>query len=108
MLLLSQLDSEPIEHISQFYLAWERTLLQELGYALNLKTCSNCGCTDNLNYLSPRTGRAVCDDCAQPYLGRLFELPLSLGVTQKFLEMICDNQGVTLPLARKMMSSFID
>ncbi|MDL2295212.1 DNA repair protein RecO [Lachnospiraceae bacterium OttesenSCG-928-E19] len=105
LLLLKQMDSEPGEHILEFYLAWERTLLQELGYALNLKTCSNCGRTDNLNYLSPRTGRAVCDDCAKPYLGRVFELPLNLGVTRKFLEMICDSQGVTLPLARKMIAN---
>lgn len=42
------------------YLEWETGLLSELGYALNLSACSGCGTHANLEYLSPRTGRAVC------------------------------------------------
>lgn len=85
------------------YLKWEIHLLQELGYALNLSHCSNCGCEENLNYLSPRTGRAVCDDCAIPYLTKLYKLPLNLDVTKKFLDKVCQEQGITLPIARLMI-----
>jgi len=86
------------------YLSWEVELLRELGYALDLTRCSNCGCAGNLHYLSPRTGRAVCDECAAPYLDRLHRLPLSLDVTRQFLEKICEAQGAKLPPARKLVT----
>lgn len=91
------------DDIKQIYLNWEIELLRELGYALDLTSCSNCKCTDRLNYLSPRTGRAVCDDCAAPYLTKLFKLPITLDVMQKFLDGVCGQQGVTLPLSRKLL-----
>jgi DNA repair protein RecO (recombination protein O) len=87
----------------EIYLDWEKELLRELGYALDLTRCSNCRKTSDLNYLSPRTGRAVCDECAVPYLDRLFKLPLSLDVMRKFLDKICEQQGAALPPARKTL-----
>jgi DNA repair protein RecO (recombination protein O) len=86
------------------YLEWEIDLLRELGYALDLTRCSNCGCVENLNHISPRTARAVCADCAAPYLDRLYKLPVSLDTTKKFLEKIMTEQGAKeLPLARKLV-----
>lgn len=86
------------------YLNWEILLLRELGYALNLNACSGCGTHDNLEYLSPRTGRAVCVNCAAPYIDRLYKLPLNLNITQRFLERACFAQGANLPPARKMLT----
>lgn len=85
------------------YLNWEINLLRELGYALDLTHCSGCGRTDDLHFLSPRTGRAVCVKCAQPYLDRLYRLPLNLGITGRFLESICLQQGADVPIMRRMM-----
>ncbi len=85
------------------YLAWEINLLRDLGYALDLSKCSGCGVTESLNYLSPRTGRAVCDKCAAPYIDRLYKLPLNTNVTARFLENICSQQGVTIPPMRSML-----
>lgn len=85
------------------YLQWEIVLLRELGYALDLSKCSGCGRTDNLRYLSPRTGRAVCDECGEPYRGRLYDLPLNLDTTLRFISGICDIQGTDVPVARKML-----
>lgn len=90
------------EQADAVYLKWETDLLQELGYGLNLSSCSNCGATNNLNYLSPRTGRAVCDECAQPYLDKLFKLPLTLETTENFLLKIYEQHGGELPIARKL------
>ena len=90
---------------NDFYLAWEVCLLRELGYALNLTRCSGCGKTENLNYLSPRTGRAVCDDCAAPYLTRLYKLPISLATTFRFLENICLQQDAKIPQSRVILNS---
>ncbi len=85
------------------YLGWEVDFLRELGYALDLSRCSGCGTCDNLHYLSPRTGRAVCDKCAAPYIGRLYSLPLTCAVTFRFLDALCANQGANMPLSRRML-----
>jgi len=82
------------------YLNWEIALLRELGYALDLSHCSGCGARENLNWLSPRTGRAVCDNCAAPYIGRLYKLPLTLDTTLHFVENICTSLGASVPSSR--------
>lgn len=87
------------------YLTWEINLLRDLGYALDLSKCSGCGATETLNYLSPRTGRAVCDKCAAPYIDKLYKLPLNLNTTMRFLENICMQQGVDVPQMRRMIKN---
>ncbi len=54
---------------------WELGLLEELGFGLDLESCAATGVNDNLNFVSPRSGRAVSDGAAQPYASRLFALP---------------------------------
>ena len=93
------------EKKSVAYLCWEITLLRELGYALDLSCCSGCGATDNLNYLSPRTARAVCEKCAEPYKNKLYVLPVNLNVTLRFLENICMQQGVKMPIMRTLIKN---
>lgn len=84
------------------YLDWEIDLLSDLGYALDLTKCSGCGCVDNLVYLSPKTGRAVCADCGAPYAEKLYKLPVNLNITKRFISDICATQGVDVPMARKI------
>ncbi len=84
------------------YLKWEIGLLSDLGYALDLKKCSGCGCVDNLVYLSPKTGRAVCANCGQPYVDKLYKLPINLDITKRFISGICIAQGVDMPISRKI------
>lgn len=85
------------------YLQWELCLLRDLGYALDLSHCSGCGRTDNLIYLSPRTGRAVCGDCGEPYIDKLFKLPINLHTTLRFLENVCRQQDVVIPQFRNFL-----
>ena len=85
------------------YLQWELCLLRDLGYALDLSHCSGCGRTDNLIYLSPRTGRAVCGDCGEPYMDKLFKLPINLHTTLRFLENVCRQQDVVIPQFRNFL-----
>ncbi len=85
------------------YLDWEINLLRDLGYALDLSHCSGCGRTDDLQFLSPRTGRAVCIKCAQPYLDKLYKLPVNLNTTLRFLEGVCMQQGIEVPVMRRML-----
>lgn len=84
------------------YLQWEIDLLKDLGYALDLTKCSGCGRTDDLCYLSPKTGRAVCENCGVPYVDKLYKLPINLNVTKRFINNICAIQGIDVPSARKM------
>ncbi|KPQ06059.1 MAG: DNA repair protein RecO [Rhodobacteraceae bacterium HLUCCA12] len=57
------------------YLAWERLLLEETGYGLDLGACAVTGATEGLAYVSPRTGRAVTAVGAGDWSARLLPLP---------------------------------
>lgn len=54
---------------------YELLLLTALGFGLDLSACAATGTTENLNYVSPRSGRAVSTDGASGYEERLFRLP---------------------------------
>jgi DNA repair protein RecO (recombination protein O) len=54
---------------------WETTLLGELGYGLDLGACAVTGLTDDLAFVSPRTGRAVTRQAAGTWASRLLPLP---------------------------------
>ena len=57
------------------YVRFEVTLLTELGFGLDLSSCAVSGATENLAFVSPRSGRAVAAEAAGPYRDRLFRLP---------------------------------
>jgi len=58
------------------YLDWEKALLEDLGYGLDLSTCAVLGAQANdLSYVSPRTGRAVSAKGAGDWADRLLPLP---------------------------------
>lgn len=61
------------------YLRWELALLEEMGFGLDLERCAATGRTDDLVYVSPRTGRAVSRGAAGDWADRL--LPLSPALT---------------------------
>jgi DNA repair protein RecO (recombination protein O) len=57
------------------YVRFEAGLLQELGFGLDLSKCAVSGSSDDLVYVSPRTGRAVSREAGAPYAERLLKLP---------------------------------
>ena len=57
------------------YARWELTLLAELGYGLDLTCCAATGVSQDLVYVSPRSGRAVSRDAGAPYHDKLLSLP---------------------------------
>lgn len=57
------------------FLSWEMGVLKTLGYGLDLTRCAASGVRDNLTHVSPRSGRAVSAQAAEPYLDKLFPLP---------------------------------
>ena len=56
------------------YLRWEQTLLEDLGFALDLTHCAVTGGKENLAYISPKTGRAVSEEGAGVWVDRLLPL----------------------------------
>jgi DNA repair protein RecO (recombination protein O) len=54
---------------------FELALLDELGFGLDLESCAATGVTTDLAYVSPRSGRAVSREAAEPYKDRLLALP---------------------------------
>ena len=65
------------------YSLFEFYLLDFLGIGLDLSECSATGTTENLEFVSPKTGRAVCYEAGLPYQNRLFKFP-HFAVNQNF------------------------
>lgn len=57
------------------YVRLELGLLQELGFGLDLEKCAATGATEDLGFVSPKTGRAVSRAAAGPYKEKLLPLP---------------------------------
>ena len=57
------------------YVEWEMALLEELGFGLDLSSCAATGVTEDLIYVSPRSGQAVSADAGLPYKEKLLRLP---------------------------------
>jgi DNA repair protein RecO (recombination protein O) len=58
---------------------FELQLLAELGFGLDLSCCAASGSTDDLIYVSPKSGRAVSRQAGEPWKDRLLPLPAFLG-----------------------------
>jgi DNA repair protein RecO (recombination protein O) len=54
---------------------FEISLLDELGFGLDLTSCASTGVTTDLTHVSPKSGRAVSRAAAEPYRDRLLPLP---------------------------------
>ena len=70
--LVASLDSPNwVEH----YVFWEIRLLTELGFGLDLSACAATGNSDQLVYVSPKSGKAVSKVVGEPYHHKLLPLP---------------------------------
>jgi DNA repair protein RecO (recombination protein O) len=88
--LLPERDSHPqvhdrlaamLEHLddptgaAMHMVRFELLMLAELGFGLDLARCAVTGGQDHLDYVSPKSGRAVSRDAATPWRDRLLRLP---------------------------------
>lgn len=109
-----------IEH----YIAFEVSLLAEVGYGLDLSKCAISGSKTGLCFVSPKTGRAVTKEVGWAYRDRLLPLPkfmtlqntsitshdifCALNLTEHFLKTyfwgINEQQ---LPLSREYMKNIV-
>ena len=63
------------ERWAEAVVRWELALLAELGFGLDLSACAATGVVEDLAYVSPRSGRAVSREAAEPYAEKLLPLP---------------------------------
>jgi DNA repair protein RecO (recombination protein O) len=105
------------------YVRWEIELLAELGFGLDLASCALTGATNDLIYVSPRSGRAVSAIAGAPWQDRLLRLPTflvdacaeddqaivdGLALTGHFLlRHVYAEQGRALPPARARLAEQI-
>jgi DNA repair protein RecO (recombination protein O) len=74
--LLAAVDAAPNARLwAPSLVRFELLLLGELGFGLDLSECAATGATDDLAYVSPRSGRSVSEEGAAEYRDRLFRLP---------------------------------
>ena len=84
---------------------FEAGLLQDLGFGLDLSRCAATGSTDDLVYVSPRTGRAVSRAAGEPYHDRMLPLPpFMLSAQQGLLE---GDVGQGLDLTGHFLEQFV-
>ncbi|MBO7556336.1 MAG: DNA repair protein RecO [Alphaproteobacteria bacterium] len=57
------------------YAFFEFYLLEHLGIGLDLSCCADSGSKENLEYISPKSGKAVCAQSGAPYKDKLFLYP---------------------------------
>jgi DNA repair protein RecO (recombination protein O) len=74
--MLDHLDEAQM--IAPMVVRFELQLLSELGFGLDLDECVATGATDDLVYVSPKSGRAVSREAGAPYAGRMLSLPAFL------------------------------
>ena len=87
------------------FVRFEMGLLQELGFGLDLSKCAATGATDDLIFVSPRTGRAVSRAAGEPYKDRLLALPPFMLSAQGGLA--AGDVGAGLTLTGHFLESFI-
>lgn len=101
------------------YARFEIGLLAQVGYGLDLQRCAVTGTTDDLTYVSPRTGRAACAEAGAPFADKLLRLPGflvgkpeieagdvadALALAGYFLERrVFDQRGEGMPEARRRL-----
>jgi DNA repair protein RecO (recombination protein O) len=74
--LLDHLEERAV--VPALIVRFELAILAELGFGLDLGSCAATGATEDLVYVSPKTGRAVSRAPGAPYADRLLALPAFL------------------------------
>lgn len=67
----------------ELYVRFELAVLNDLGFGLDLLQCAATGMREDLEYISPKSGRAVSREAGLPYRDRLFKLPEFLRETSR-------------------------
>src|SRR5579859_2006175 len=86
--LIAFLDELGEDHWPSLYAHWELGILGELGFGLDLSVCAATGTSEDLVYVSPKSGRAVSARAGADYRDKMLPLPSFLrgGITRERAE----------------------
>jgi len=87
------------------FVRYEVGLLEELGFGFDFSRCAATGSTDDLVYVSPKSGRAVSRDAGAPYKDRMLALPPFLLGAQAGLRE--GDVGAGLALTAHFLEAFV-
>jgi DNA repair protein RecO (recombination protein O) len=59
----------------ELFIRFELAVLNDLGFGLDLSECAATGGREELDYISPKSGRAVSKEAGLPYHDKLFPMP---------------------------------
>ncbi len=62
----------------ELFVRFELAVLDDLGFGLDLTACAATGTRENLTFVSPKSGRAVCHAAGLPWADKMLALPLFL------------------------------
>ena len=64
----------------ELFVRFELAVLNDLGFGLDLAECAATGTRDDLAYVSPKSGRAVCRSAGAPWADKMLALPSFLWI----------------------------
>lgn len=59
----------------ELFVRFELAVLNDLGFGLDLAECAATGTRDDLAYVSPKSGRAICRSAGAPWADKMLALP---------------------------------
>ena len=89
------------------YFKWELEFLETLGFGLDLEKCAVTGSTEDLKFISPKSGRAVSKAAAGDWSSQLLSFPVAARGQVNSLEDILDGLKVSqFFLEKKVLVAF--
>lgn len=89
------------------YLKWELEFLETLGFGLDLEKCAVTGSTEDLKFISPKSGRAVSQSAAGEWSSKLLPFPIAASGQVNSLEDILAGLKVSqFFLEKKVLIAF--
>ena len=89
------------------YFKWELEFMETLGFGLDLKKCAVTGSTEDLKFISPKSGRAVSQAAAGEWSSKLLPFPVAESGQVNSFNDILDGLKVTqFFLEKKVLASF--
>ena len=89
------------------YFKWELEFLETLGFGLDLEKCAVTGSTEDLKFISPKSGRAVSNAAAGDWSSKLLPFPIAASGQVNSLEDVLDGLKVSqFFLEKKVLVAF--
>ncbi len=97
---------EHAEIAASLMIRFELVLLEELGFGLDFDSCASTGQTHELEYISPKSGRAVSLSAGKPYAEKMLTFPAFLNKYEEGWGVV--PQSKQIDQGFKLSSFFLD